>query len=71
MNLDAQLRAADAARHLKCPRQRVARWVTLGHLTAIGVDGQGHPLYRLGDLLEAERVTRRSPNSRRPALAAA
>lgn len=68
MNLDARLRAADAARHLKCPRQRVARWVSLGHLNAVGVDEQGHPLYRLGDLLEAERITRRSPNSRRPAL---
>lgn len=69
MNLDIELRAAEAAAYFRCGRQRIADWAKAGHITAIGTDRRGRPLYRLGDLLDAERRTRRSPKSHRSALA--
>ena len=69
MDLDLLLRAVDAARYFRCGRQRIADWVKAGHLTAADTDDAGRPLYRLGDLLDAERRTRRSPKSHRSALA--
>jgi len=70
MNLDALLRADEAAAYFRCDPRRIHRWRSLGHIEIAGRDDRGILLYRLGDLLEAERKTRRSPNSRR-ALAAA
>ena len=69
MDLDLTLRAVDAARYFRCGRQRIADWVSAGYLKATDRDGKGRPLYRLGDLLDAERRTRRSPKSHRNALA--
>jgi hypothetical protein len=69
VNLEALLRASEAAAYFRCQRQRIANWVRAGYLRAIGRDDRGRPLYRLRDLLEAERATRRSPKSHRSSLA--
>jgi len=69
VNLDALLYANEAARYFGCPLQRIIRWRNLGHLEPVEVHN-GRPRYRLGDLLDAERKTRRSPNSRRALPAA-
>lgn len=53
MNLDARLTGAQAARWIGVSRQCIYQWVSRGHLTA-GTDG----LYRLGDVLNAEKLTR-------------
>lgn len=63
MNLDARLTGAQAAAMVGRSRQLVHAWAQAGHLTR-GEDG----LYRLGDVLEAERRTRRSPRSHRKAI---
>ena len=65
MDLNALLYTNEAAAYFRCTTHRINRWRTLGHLDAAGIDKQGRRLYRFGDLLEAERKTRRSPNSRR------
>ena len=62
---DAKLYAHQAAAYFGCSRQRIARWVSLGKLAAVDHDWRGVPRYRYADLLEAERATRRHPNSRR------
>lgn len=67
MNLDTLVTGAEAARYLKCARQRINWWAKAGHMTPAGRNRQGHPAYRLRDVLEAERITRHSPNSRRAA----
>lgn len=69
MNLEALLRASEAAAYFRCQRQRIANWVRLGYLAISGKDERGRPLYRLRDLLDAERRTRRSPKSHRSSLA--
>jgi hypothetical protein len=69
VDLEMQIRAVEAARYFRCGRQRIADWVKAGHLTVAATDQHGRPLYRLGDLLDAERRTRRSPKSHRRALA--
>lgn len=63
MNLDVLLTGAEAARHVGVSRQLVRRWVQLGHLAPHTVTDR--PLYRLGDVLEAERRTRSSRRSAR------
>lgn len=70
MDLDAKLYAAEAAAYFRCSRQRINRWRSLGHLQQVDTDASGRPRYRFGDLLAAERKTRRSPNSRRTLAAA-
>lgn len=65
MNLDALLPGHLAATYFGVSRQLIYRWRQLGHITPAGTDRNGHPLYRLGDLLAAERATRRSPRSTR------
>lgn len=36
----------------------IRSWASRGHLTATGLDDQGHPLYALPDLARAEKKTR-------------
>jgi hypothetical protein len=69
MDLDARLTASEAALYFRCSAQRINRWRSLGNLHAAGRNRSGVTVYRLRDLLEAERKTRRSPNSRRPQAA--
>lgn len=71
LHLDALLTGAQAADYLGLSRQLIHRWRTLGHIHPDPASPAGHPLYRLGDLLVAERRTRRSgKSSRNPARAA-
>jgi len=65
VNLDLPVTGAEAARFLSCPRRRVQDWRRAGHLAPIEGANTRRPKYRLGDVLEAERVTRRHPNSHR------
>lgn len=64
LNLDALIPAHQAALLAKVSRQVIYRWRTLGHLEP-AAERKGRPLYRVGDVLEAERITRRSPRSHR------
>lgn len=62
MHLDALVTAREAMDHPGLRAQRVCRhtiawWRTSGRLTVRGKRGRS-PLYRFGDLLEAERDTR-------------
>lgn len=70
--LDTLVPAWVAARYASVTRQTFNYWRTVGKVTQFvddegtaAVDERGNPLYRLADVLEAERATRRSPNSRR------
>jgi hypothetical protein len=76
MNLDAGLTRAQAAQFLRVPGSTVSMWALSGwlapdgsrrQLTVMGRGPRKVRLYRLGDLLEAERDTRNNPNSRRRA----
>lgn len=60
MNLDARLTRAQAAAYLRISPATISMW---RYREKITTDNQGR--YRLGDLLEVERDTRRSPNSHR------
>lgn len=60
MDLDARLTRKQAAELLNLPGATVGMWRTRGLL-----DTDADGLYRWGDVLAAERRTRRSPNSRR------
>lgn len=82
MNLEAGLSRAQAAMVLNVAGSTVSMWALRGwidpdgtqrYLTVVGRGPRNARLYRLGDLLEAERATRSNPNSRRrtsPLLAA-
>lgn len=67
MNLDAQVSAIEAAGWLEkagvC-RHRVYAWRSEGRITEVGKRGRS-PLYRWGDVLEAEADTRMSGLSHR------
>lgn len=74
MDLEAGLTREQAARFLGVSPATVSMWALRGwraadgtqrHLTVVGRGPRNVRLYRLGDLLEAERDTRRNPNSRR------
>jgi predicted transcriptional regulator len=74
MDYEAGLTREQAARMLGVTPASISMWALRGWRTADGgkriltVVGRGHRnqrLYRLGDLLEAERDTRINPNSRR------
>ncbi len=66
MDLDTLLTVGQAARYLGMSRQRVNRWYELGRLEPAETR-DGVRFYRLGDVLEAECVTRNSPfSNRRP-----
>ena len=64
MNLDALLTGTQAARLAGVSKQLVRRWRQLGHLQPTAGTP---PRYRVRDILEAERATRRSPHSSRAA----
>ena len=75
-DMDAKLTIAEAEMYFRqcgqnISRAAVNRWRSLGRIDSAGTNSKGQHLYRLGDLLRAEAATRRSPNSRRSALAAA
>jgi hypothetical protein len=54
-----------AAKRMGVSRQVVNYWRTSGRLPVADKDDKGRPLYRWGDVLEAERQTRRTANSSR------
>ena len=60
MNLDARLTRAQAATYLAITPATITMWKQRQKITT-----DEHGRYRLGDLLEVERDTRRSPNSHR------
>lgn len=60
MDMDMRLTRKQAAEKLGIPGATIGMWKTRGLL-----DTDEHGLYRWGDVLEAERLTRHSPNSRR------
>lgn len=64
---DALLTVTQASQFLKMPKQRINRWYHLGRLKEAETRKDGVRLYRLGDVLAAERATRRSPYSNRAA----
>ena len=71
---DAHLSRAQAAEFLAVSPHVVSMWATRGWLTRDGtrrhlattMADTGQRLYRLGDLLAAERDTRGNPRSHRP-----
>lgn len=67
LDLDALLTVGQAALYLRMPKQRINRWRELGRLSEAETRSDGVRLYRLGDVLKAERATRRSPYSNRAA----
>lgn len=60
MDLDARLTRKQAAQAIGLPGPTIGMWKTRGLL-----DTDENGLYRWGDVLQAERRTRHSPNSRR------
>lgn len=64
-DLTARLTVAEAAIHFRMSKAAINRWYTLGHLRDVTLNSAGHRLYLFGELLQAERATRRSPNSSR------
>lgn len=71
-DLDVLVPAWFACRRLGVTKQTFGYWRTSGKVKQATdeagrpkVDGRGSPLYRYGDVVAAERATRRSPNSRR------
>ena len=75
MNPDAYITRAQAARLTGLSADSIGKWHARGwrdgtgelrHLNTRPGSGR-HLLYRLGDVLDAERDTRNSANSRRPA----
>ena len=63
-NLDAQVRAADAAKYLGISRQLINYWRSSGKIRPVARTGR-NVLYRLRDLAEVELAMRRSPMSHR------
>jgi hypothetical protein len=69
VDLDALVTAAEAAslmRQAGVTRHMIYMWVRAGKVQPRGMRGR-FPLYRWGDLLQAERATRRSGYSHRAA----
>lgn len=65
MDLDARVPARFAADRIGVSKQLFNYWRRTGKVTP-----DDHGRYRLGDVLEVERQTRRHPNSRRQIQAA-
>lgn len=64
---DALVTTAQAAAAVFVPAGTVRSWVSRGQLQPSGLDSRGRPLYRLADVWEAERETRRQwRRKRRP-----
>lgn len=64
-DLDARLNRAQAAAFLRVSKNLISTWKAAGLITPVETTADGQTLYRLGDLLEVERTTRRSPKSSR------
>lgn len=62
---DARLSVADAALHFGLSKAHINKWYADGHLADVTKDENGHRLYLLSELVEAEHRTRHHPNSRR------
>lgn len=62
---DVLLPANLAAARVRVSRQLLNWWRRTGKLTPAAADRTGRPLYRLGDVVQVERQTRRSPQSHR------
>ena len=65
-DMDAKLPAHLAAAMVGVSRQLVNYWRRAGKIAPVAHAGRS-PLYRLGDVLEAESAARRSPRSHRAA----
>lgn len=63
-DVDALVTGAEAARLVGVTRHLVGMWKRAGKLTPKDRRGRS-PLYRLGDVLQVERDTRRSRHSHR------
>jgi predicted alpha-1,6-mannanase (GH76 family) len=71
INLDAQLRAHQAAQAARVSRQVLNYWRRDGGpLKPVDHDKAGHALYRLGDVLAVERDMRNAKQSTRRLVAA-
>lgn len=57
-DLDELVSTTDAANACSVSVSTVRAWVARGHLVASGLDERRRPLYRLIDVLRAERATR-------------
>jgi len=73
-DLDAQVTTEKAAQAAQVAEHRIRGWRTRGWvgpdgqhrtLAIVARDWRGRPLHRLGDILDAERDTRRSGKSHR------
>lgn len=69
LDLDALITGAQAARLAGCHRANICLWRNQGRLTVRDRRGRS-ALYRLGDVLEVERETRRSGKANRGPRAA-
>lgn len=65
LNPEARLSRKEAADFLGVIPQVVGMWKANGKITPVGVNSKGHPVYRLADLIEADRQARLSGKSHR------
>lgn len=56
--LQSLVTATEAAAHAGVKAATVRSWASRGHLAASGEDDHGRPLYKLLDVVKAERATR-------------
>lgn len=66
-DLDAEVPGWFVCHQLDITKQTLNWWVSSGKLAPVRRDSAGRPWYRYGDVLEAEKLTRRSGRSRRGA----
>lgn len=57
-SLDNLVSTAEAATHTGRSEAAIRQWRSRGHITPADIDTNGRPLYRLIDILRAERDTR-------------
>ena len=58
-SLDDLISTSEAAEACNVTGTAIRNWVTRGYLTPTGLDNDNRPLYKLIDVLRAERDTRR------------
>lgn len=63
-NMDDLLSGKEAAAAARVSQQTISYWAAKGYLKDQS-EGIGRPRYRRGDVLDAERDTRRNPRSSR------